>query len=155
MVREQTQRVRSPLTDLQNKLLPRPQRLCPRRLFTEEEVQKIRRTTFRHVLVAVTSAEAADLQEKVFFWEDGTQTFLYSRHQQKVQNEMVKDAVASGDPCPQPTQLRESMLHACAKATKLSYFDGSKAGFTLFILVLFLFPAGERLPLAFSLEPSP
>lgn len=35
------------------------------------------------------------------------------------------------------------MLHPCSKATKLSYFDGSKAGFTLFILVLVLFPAGE------------
>lgn len=36
------------------------------------------------------------------------------------------------------------MLHACANATKLSYFEGSKSGFTLFILGLFLFPAGER-----------
>lgn len=46
--------------------------LC--RLFTEEEIQKIRRTTFRHVLVAVTSAEATDLQRNVFFWKDGKQT---------------------------------------------------------------------------------
>ncbi|TWW76018.1 Dual oxidase 1 [Takifugu flavidus] len=85
-------------------------------LFTEEEIQKIRRTTFHRVLVKVTSAGAADLQEDVFFWKDG-------------------------DPCPQPTQLKESMLHPCTNATKLSYFDGSKAGFTVFILVLFLFPA--------------
>lgn len=35
------------------------------------------------------------------------------------------------------------MLHPCTNATKLSYFHGSKAGFTVFILVLFLFPAGE------------
>uniref|UniRef100_H3C2A7 NAD(P)H oxidase (H2O2-forming) n=1 Tax=Tetraodon nigroviridis TaxID=99883 RepID=H3C2A7_TETNG len=86
------------------------------RLFTEEEIQKIRRTTLHHVLVAVTSAEATDLQKDVFFWKDG-------------------------DPCPQPTQLKESMLHPCANATKLSYFDESKAGFTVFILLLFLFPA--------------
>lgn len=48
------------------------------RLFTEEEIQKIRRTTFHHVLVAVTSAEAADVQEDVFFWKDGARTILYS-----------------------------------------------------------------------------
>lgn len=114
------------------------------RLFTEEEIQKIRRTTFHRVLVAVTSAEAADLQENVFFWKDGAQTFLYSQPQH-VESEIIKEAVATGDPCPQPTQLKESMLHPCTNATKLSYFDGSKAGFTVFILVLFLFPAGERL----------
>lgn len=51
------------------------ERLCLCRLFTEEEVQKIRSTTFHHVLVAVTSAEAADLQKNVFFWKDGKQTF--------------------------------------------------------------------------------
>lgn len=44
------------------------------RLFTEEEIQKIRRTTLHHVLVAVTSAEATDLQKDVFFWKDGKQT---------------------------------------------------------------------------------
>lgn len=79
MVREQAERVRSPLTGLQKKLLRRHNGtvvLC--RLFTEEEIQKIRRTTFHRVLVAVTSAEAADLQEEVFFWKDGAQTFSYS-----------------------------------------------------------------------------
>lgn len=35
------------------------------------------------------------------------------------------------------------MLHPCTNATKLSYFGGSRAGFTVFILLLFLFPAGE------------
>lgn len=46
-------------------------RLCFCRLFTEEEVGKIRSTTFRHVLVAATSAAATDLQKNVFFWKDG------------------------------------------------------------------------------------
>lgn len=55
----------------------------------------------------------------------------------------MKESVALGDPCSQPTQLKESMLHPCTNATKLSYFGGSKAGFTVFILLLFLFPAGE------------
>lgn len=48
-----------------------------------------------------------------------------------------------GDPCPQPTQLDASMLSPCTNATKLNYFDGSKAGFGIFIIVLFLFPVGE------------
>lgn len=53
------------------------------------------------------------------------------------------------------------MLHPCAEATHLSYFEGSKAGFSLFILLLFLFPAGEwqrrpepEKPPAFNLLPS-
>lgn len=35
------------------------------------------------------------------------------------------------------------MLHPCTNATKLNYFDGSKAGFGIFIIVLFLFPLGQ------------
>ncbi|XP_053175774.1 dual oxidase 1 [Scomber japonicus] len=84
-------------------------------LFTEEEINTIRNMTFHDVLIAVTSAEATDIQNNVFFWTDG-------------------------DPCPQPTQLNASMLHPCTNATKLNYFDGSKAGFGIFIIVLFLFP---------------
>ncbi|XP_042268972.1 dual oxidase 1 isoform X1 [Thunnus maccoyii] len=84
-------------------------------LFTDEEIQMIRNVTFHDVLIAVTSAEATDIQNNVFFWKDG-------------------------DPCPQPTQLNASMLHPCTNATKLNYFDGSKAGFGIFIIVLFLFP---------------
>lgn len=52
-------------------------------------------------------------------------------------------SVALGDPCAQPTQLNASMLHPCTNATKLNYFDGSKAGFGIFIIVLFLFPVGQ------------
>ncbi|XP_062245894.1 dual oxidase 1 [Platichthys flesus] len=84
-------------------------------LFTDGEMQAIRNVTFHDVLIAVTTAEAADIQANVFFWSDG-------------------------DPCPQPTQLNASMLYPCSNATKLHYFDGSKAGFGIFIIVLFLFP---------------
>ncbi|XP_075883262.1 dual oxidase 1 [Nelusetta ayraudi] len=84
-------------------------------LFSEREIREIRGMTFHDVLVAVTSAEAADLQQEVFFWRDG-------------------------DPCAQPTQLNESMLQPCTNATQLHYFDGSKVGFGIFIVVLFLFP---------------
>ncbi|KAM9807754.1 dual oxidase 1 [Neosynchiropus ocellatus] len=84
-------------------------------LFTEEEIQLIRNVTFHDVLVAVTSAGPKDVQKDVFFWRND-------------------------DPCPQPTQLKAAMLHPCTNATKLNYFDGSRAGFGLFITVLFLFP---------------
>nr|XP_057932001.1 dual oxidase 1 isoform X2 [Doryrhamphus excisus] len=84
-------------------------------LFQDEDIQRIRNVTFHDVLVAVTSAEASDIQNSVFLWK-------------------------SGDPCPQPAQLKASMLHPCTNATKLNYFDGSKAGFGIFIVILFLFP---------------
>uniref|UniRef100_UPI003AAC009E dual oxidase 1 isoform X1 n=1 Tax=Centroberyx gerrardi TaxID=166262 RepID=UPI003AAC009E len=84
-------------------------------LFTDEEIQTIRNVTFHDVLVTVTSAEATDVQKNLFFWRDG-------------------------DPCPQPAQVNASLLHPCTNATKLNYFDGSKAGFGIFIIVLFLFP---------------
>uniref|UniRef100_A0A8C7Z9T9 NAD(P)H oxidase (H2O2-forming) n=1 Tax=Oryzias sinensis TaxID=183150 RepID=A0A8C7Z9T9_9TELE len=84
-------------------------------LFTDKEIKEIRNVNYRDVLLAVTSADATDIQENVFFWKDG-------------------------DPCPQPAQLEASMLYPCTNATKLNYFDGSKAGFGIFIIVLFLFP---------------
>lgn len=36
----------------------------------------IRNVTFHDVLVAVTSAEATDLQNNVFFWRDGKKTTI-------------------------------------------------------------------------------
>ncbi|KAJ8002561.1 hypothetical protein DPEC_G00160180 [Dallia pectoralis] len=85
-------------------------------MFTSEELMAIRNTSFHDVIVAVTEAEAADIQRAVFFW-------------------------SHGDPCPQPSQVTTSDLHPCTNATKLSYFDdGSKAGFGITIICLFLFP---------------
>ncbi|KAM6960644.1 dual oxidase 2 [Aplochiton taeniatus] len=84
-------------------------------LFTDEEIQAIRNITFNDVLIAVTSAEARDVQRNVFFWRDG-------------------------DPCPQPAQIKASDLAPCTNVTTLNYFDGYKAGFGIFIVVLFLFP---------------
>uniref|UniRef100_A0A8C7NU87 NAD(P)H oxidase (H2O2-forming) n=1 Tax=Oncorhynchus mykiss TaxID=8022 RepID=A0A8C7NU87_ONCMY len=92
-------------------------------LFTAEELQALRTTTFHDVIAAVTSAEPEDIQRKVFFWKDG-------------------------DPCPQPSQVTISELHPCTNATKLNYFDdGSKAGFGISVICLFLFPVGQYLTL--------
>uniref|UniRef100_A0A673Z4M1 NAD(P)H oxidase (H2O2-forming) n=1 Tax=Salmo trutta TaxID=8032 RepID=A0A673Z4M1_SALTR len=52
------------------------------------------------------------------------------------------------DPCPQPSQVTTSELHPCTNATKLNYFDdGSKAGFGISVICLFLFPVGQYLTL--------
>ncbi|KAM3870374.1 dual oxidase 1 [Diretmus argenteus] len=83
-------------------------------LFTDEEIQMIRNVTYHDVLIAATGGEA-NVQQRVFFWKDG-------------------------DPCPQHTQVKASMLHPCTNVTTLNYFDGSKAGFGIFIICLFLFP---------------
>lgn len=77
MVREQTERVSCSLihgsTDPTLGLLVplSDRRVSSASLFTEQEIQEIRSVTFHHVLVAVTSAEASDLQQDVFFWRDG------------------------------------------------------------------------------------
>uniref|UniRef100_A0A8C6TTP1 NAD(P)H oxidase (H2O2-forming) n=1 Tax=Neogobius melanostomus TaxID=47308 RepID=A0A8C6TTP1_9GOBI len=96
-------------------------------LFTDEEIETIRNTTFHDVIVAVTSADSTDIQDNVFLW-------------------------GKGDPCPQPTQLSASALQPCTNATKLNYFDGSKAGFAIFIIVLILFPFGRKHLLLVSVE---
>uniref|UniRef100_A0A672S969 NAD(P)H oxidase (H2O2-forming) n=1 Tax=Sinocyclocheilus grahami TaxID=75366 RepID=A0A672S969_SINGR len=88
-------------------------------LFTEEEIQAIRNTTFHDVLLDVTSAEEGDIQRNVFFW-------------------------VNGDPCPQPQPITSSDLHPCKKVSSMSYFDNSsKAGFGATVVVLFLFPVAS------------
>ncbi|XP_031418173.2 dual oxidase 2 [Clupea harengus] len=86
------------------------------KLFTEEEILSIRNTTYYDVIIAVTSAEFGDIQKDVFFWKNG-------------------------DPCPQPGQLKASDLPPCPPASSMDFFDnGSKAGFGILVIVLFLFP---------------
>ncbi|KAI7811828.1 dual oxidase 1 [Triplophysa rosa] len=85
-------------------------------LFSEEEIQAIRNTTFHDVLLDVTRAKEGDIQKNVFFW--------------------VND-----DPCPQPEPMKASDLYPCTQATSMSFFDSSsKAGFGITVVVLFLFP---------------
>lgn len=54
-------------------------------LFTDEEIQMIRNVTFHDVLIAVTSAEATDIQNNVFFWRDGKKKtcLLYLSHKKQ------------------------------------------------------------------------
>ncbi|XP_066525511.1 dual oxidase 1 [Hoplias malabaricus] len=88
-------------------------------LFTEEEIQSIKNTTYYDVLLAVISAESEDIQKNVFFW-------------------------LNGDPCPQPKPVTASDLQPCTKATSIRYFDNSdKAGYGILVIILFLFPVGS------------
>lgn len=49
------------------------------------------------------------------------------------------------DPCPQPEPIKASDLYPCTQATSMSFFDnGSKAGFGITVVVLFLFPVGKH-----------
>ncbi|MBN3306687.1 DUOX2 oxidase, partial [Amia calva] len=89
-------------------------------LFTNKEIQAIRNTSFRDVLIAATGAEEGDLQEKVFFWNDG-------------------------DPCPQIRQITTDILPPCINATSLNYFEGSQAGFGIIIVILLCLPLGSFL----------
>ncbi|XP_076863360.1 dual oxidase 1 isoform X2 [Brachyhypopomus gauderio] len=85
-------------------------------LFTEEEIQAIRNTSYHDIILSVTSAESGDVQKNLFFW-------------------------LNGDPCPQPRPVTDSVLQPCTKASSMSYFDmSSKVGYGISVIVLFIFP---------------
>ncbi|NWX18100.1 DUOX2 oxidase, partial [Aegotheles bennettii] len=84
-------------------------------LFTVEEIEKIRNTTFHDVLSAVTYGNSTVLQPHVFVWRQG-------------------------DPCPQPQQLRAQDLANCTPMVVLDYFEGSGVGFGIIIVVLCCLP---------------
>ncbi|XP_032759985.1 dual oxidase 1 [Rattus rattus] len=84
-------------------------------LFSKEEIEEIRNTSLRDILVAVTNVDPSALQPSVFFW-------------------------LAGDPCPQPSQLSTQGLPACAPLFVRDYFKGSGFGFGLTIGTLCCFP---------------
>lgn len=48
-------------------------------LFSDAEIGNIRNVTYHDVLIAVTSAEKNDIQNNVFFWNDGKYACLINR----------------------------------------------------------------------------
>ncbi|KAM9311863.1 dual oxidase 1-like [Gastrophryne carolinensis] len=84
-------------------------------LFTSDEIAKIRNTSFYDIILAVTSAEAGDIQQEVFTWVDG-------------------------DPCPQPEQVSSTMLEPCSPLTVIDYFEGSLLGYSALIAAICSFP---------------
>nr|XP_031528556.1 dual oxidase 2 [Vicugna pacos] len=85
------------------------------RLFSMDEIGKIRNTTLRDVLVAVTNVSSSVLQPNVFIWHEGA-------------------------PCPQPQQLTTTDLPSCMPLTMIHYFEGSGPGFGITIVALCCLP---------------
>uniref|UniRef100_A0A2I3I0L4 NAD(P)H oxidase (H2O2-forming) n=1 Tax=Nomascus leucogenys TaxID=61853 RepID=A0A2I3I0L4_NOMLE len=84
-------------------------------LFSKKEIEEIRNTTLRDVLVTVINIDPSALQPNVFVWH-------------------------KGDPCPQPRQLSTEGLPACAPSVVRDYFEGSGFGFGVTIGTLCCFP---------------
>uniref|UniRef100_A0A2K5D9H7 NAD(P)H oxidase (H2O2-forming) n=1 Tax=Aotus nancymaae TaxID=37293 RepID=A0A2K5D9H7_AOTNA len=84
-------------------------------LFSKKEIEEIRNTTLRDVLVAVINVDPSALQPSVFVWH-------------------------KGDPCPQPRQLSTEGLPVCAPYVVRDYFEGSGFGFGVTIGTLCCFP---------------
>ncbi|XP_069480819.1 dual oxidase 1-like [Ambystoma mexicanum] len=85
------------------------------RLFTKQEVEVIKNTTFQKVLLAVTYAQTEDVQQNVFSW-------------------------TTGDPCPQPEQITADRLPPCTPLTVTDYFQGSGVGYGILIVALCALP---------------
>uniref|UniRef100_A0A2K5H7D0 NAD(P)H oxidase (H2O2-forming) n=1 Tax=Colobus angolensis palliatus TaxID=336983 RepID=A0A2K5H7D0_COLAP len=84
-------------------------------LFSKKEIEEIRNTTLRDVLVAVINVDPGALQPNVFVWHRGA-------------------------PCPQPKQLTTNGLPPCAPLTVLDFFEGSSPGFAITIIALCCLP---------------
>lgn len=68
------------------------------RIFSEEEVEEIRKYTLWDIIVNSTEINPGDLQKDVFRWREG-------------------------DPCPQPVQLNTSLLEPCKYLKGFDYFE--------------------------------
>uniref|UniRef100_A0ABM5EXE9 NAD(P)H oxidase (H2O2-forming) n=1 Tax=Pogona vitticeps TaxID=103695 RepID=A0ABM5EXE9_9SAUR len=84
-------------------------------LFSPDEIEEIRNTTFSTVLAAVTFPESEIRQENVFRKNDDT-------------------------PCPLLGPVNPQDLPPCEPLTVLDYFQGSAAGFAIIIVILVCLP---------------
>ncbi|XP_054858275.1 dual oxidase 2 [Eublepharis macularius] len=84
-------------------------------LFSTDEIEVIKSTSFHDVLAAVTYENLTKIQTDVFLWNNG-------------------------DPCSQYQQLTTQLLPPCIPLTVLDYFKGSGAGFGILIVALCCFP---------------
>ncbi|XP_044584907.1 dual oxidase [Cotesia glomerata] len=70
-------------------------------VFTKNEIEEIRRVTLWDVIANTTTIDPSAIQRNVFVWTEE-------------------------DPCPQPEQLKGSMLDSCAPLQRYDYFIGSE-----------------------------
>lgn len=67
-------------------------------IFTEEEINDLRKITMWDVIVNSTNIPPTAVQKNVFYW-------------------------VQGDPCPQPMQLNTSLLEPCKYLHGYDYFE--------------------------------
>ncbi|KAF3854959.1 hypothetical protein F7725_023014 [Dissostichus mawsoni] len=106
-------------------------------LFTDEEIQKIRNVNFHDVLIAVTSAEATDIQNNVFFWKNVFLVACMVAYLRKYRYRKFQRRRKAGDRTEEPTvgiaayewQGHKKPLHPVSVAVderrKLQVFDRS------------------------------
>ncbi|XP_034946208.1 dual oxidase isoform X2 [Chelonus insularis] len=70
-------------------------------VFTKSEIDEIKRVTFWDVITNTTQINPESIQRNVFVWTES-------------------------DPCPQPEQLKGSMLDSCVPLQRYDYFEGSE-----------------------------
>ncbi|XP_022235000.1 dual oxidase-like, partial [Limulus polyphemus] len=85
------------------------------RIFTPEEIQKIRGIHLYDIIIDSTSIQPGQIQEHVFMWTEG-------------------------DPCPQPMQLNGSNLGPCIFLESYDYFHGSEVAFIFSCMALAFIP---------------
>ncbi|CAG2108202.1 unnamed protein product, partial [Medioppia subpectinata] len=84
-------------------------------IFTEEEIQEIKKIRFFDILVNSTAIPVDAIQPNVFLFRDS-------------------------DPCPQPSQLSSKVLEPCVVLAGWNYFHGSELPYILVILLLTFIP---------------
>lgn len=87
-------------------------------LFSKDEIEEIKRIRLWDILVNTTSIPANAVQRNVFQFTDGS-------------------------PCPQPSQIRSTMLEPCLIHAGWDYFHGSEIIYVLVTLSLIFVPIGE------------
>ena len=119
------------------------------RAFTEDEINEIRGTTFKDVILSATNIPADSLQENVFVWNDGIDIYIFKIYNTNLQLRIFQNSMFiilefyfTGDPCPQPKQLKTSDLQECTSHRDFDYFAGSEVAYIMAFTSLGLFPFG-------------
>uniref|UniRef100_A0A914R7G0 Uncharacterized protein n=1 Tax=Panagrolaimus davidi TaxID=227884 RepID=A0A914R7G0_9BILA len=86
-------------------------------IFTDEEIQYVFNITLRDIISQTTSISPSEIQENVFFWQEG-------------------------DPCPQPFQVNTTGLESCVPFMRFDHFTGNEVAFIFTCIVLATVPIG-------------
>ncbi|CAG9862185.1 unnamed protein product [Phyllotreta striolata] len=84
-------------------------------VFSKEEIQEIKKITLYDIIINSTGISPSAIQRNVFYWQ-------------------------TGDPCPQPMQLNNSLMEPCKVITGYDYFEGNELVFIYACLFLGFVP---------------